>query len=274
MKKLAIAFLLFSSNIFAAEFMPEKLLFTSPAIDPTEPRTSVMFAFYNMKPAGGKVLDHVGSGSVGGHVPIVGWGNETDGQWQLGLDAAFKALFMLRTPSALVEADGIFGIDFSWKRNKWSFRFRAYHLSTHIGDEYSELTGLKHLEYCTDGFDILASYAMDNGLRVYFGGDYYLSILPHDAGTKVLHFGAEYIHPAPLFFNAHFVALSDFRLLERNDYAPNATGALGLQFSRKDNDRYYARILIEAYTGSSIHSQFYKIHMSYAGVTFQFGILS
>ncbi|MBN2676264.1 MAG: DUF1207 domain-containing protein [Alphaproteobacteria bacterium] len=271
MKKLFLALCIVSSTAFSAEILPEKLLFTSLGIDPAESRMSAMYGFYDMYHEGGLAFGTIGNLSIGGHMPIVQWGTEETGAWQFGLDAASKMQFMLDQPSlVMAQADESFGIDFSWKKKEWSSRIRAYHVSSHLGDEYMEATGYTRFQYNTEGFDILLAYEPIEGLRVFGGGDYYFNTDPLDIGSNMIHFGGEYIHPTPLFENTYFIVMGDFKLFERNDYSPNSTGAIGFEFKRSDGQRHM-RILLEGYTGSSPHTQFYYTHTNYYGVTLQFG---
>ncbi|MHA1549951.1 MAG: DUF1207 domain-containing protein [Alphaproteobacteria bacterium] len=270
MKRLFILFTLISSMAFSAELLPEKVLFTPLGIDSAESRMSGTYGFYDMHHDGGLVFGRVGNVSAGGHLPIVQWGTVQQGAWQFGIDSAAKMQFMLDQPSLILsQADYSFGLDLSWKKEKWSSRIRAYHVSSHLGDEYMEVTGFTRFQYNTEGFDMLVAYEPIEGLRIFVGGDYYFNVDPLDIGSNMLHFGGEYIHPTPLFGSAYFIVMSDFKLFERNDYSPNTTGAIGLEFKRKDGNRNM-RVLLEGYTGSSPHTQFYHTKTNYYGLTLQY----
>ncbi len=271
MKKI-IALFLISSSVLAFEIVPEKVLFTPLMIDPAESRMSGTYSFHDMTHEGGLTFGTVGNVSIGGHKPFFGWGSQLSGQWQFGVDAAAKMQFMLDQPSlVLAQSDYSFGLDLSWKKDKWSTRLRAYHVSSHLGDEYMEETGFSRFQYNTEGFDMLVAYEPIEGLRVFAGGDYYFNVDPANIGTNAIHFGAEYTHQSPLFANTYFVIASDFKLYERNHYTSNTTGAIGFQFSKTADTQDYIRLMLEGYTGSSPHTQFYTSDTNYYGITLQFG---
>ncbi|MBN1783653.1 MAG: DUF1207 domain-containing protein [Alphaproteobacteria bacterium] len=272
MKKIFVLLMVFAMPVLSFEIVPEKVLFTPLMVDPAESRMSGMYGFYDMSHEGGLTLGNVGNVSIGSHRPFFGWGTQSTGQWQFGVDAAAKMQFMLDQPSlVLAQSDYSFGFDLAWKKNKWSSRIRAYHVSSHLGDEYMEATGFTRFQYNTEGFDMLVAYRPTDGLRFYAGGDYYFNIDPADIGTNMAHFGAEYIHPTPLFANTYFVMASDFKLYERNKYDFNTTAAMGFQFSKAFDDDRFIRLMLEGYTGSSPHTQFYYTETNYYGVTLQFG---
>ncbi len=272
MKKIFLLCCCLAQSVFAFEITPEKALFTPLMVDPAESRMSGTYGFYDMTHEDGLVFEKIGNVSIGGHKPFFGWGSESSGQWQFGVDAAAKMQFMLNQPSlVLAQSDYSFGFDLAWKKDKWSSRIRAYHVSSHLGDEYMEVTGFNRFQYNTEGFDMLLAYESIEGLRVYGGGDYYFNVDPAFIGSNMLHFGAEYIHQSPLFANTYFVIASDFRLFERNDYTSNTSGAIGFQFSKTPNTNDYIRVMLEGYTGSSPHTQFYTTDTNYYGITLQFG---
>lgn len=272
MKKLFALLMVLSAPVLSFELVPEKVLFTPLMIDPAESRMSGTYGFYDMHHEGGLTFGNVGNVSIGGHRPFFGWGTQSGGQWQFGVDAAAKMQFMLDQPSlVLAQADYSFGFDLAWKKGRWSSRVRAYHVSSHLGDEYMEETGYTRFQYNTEGFDMLVAYRPTEGLRLYGGGDYYFNIDPDTIGTNLIHLGAEYIHPTPLYGKMYFVMGTDLKFLERNKYDCNIAGAVGVQFSNAFGDDRFIRLMLEGYTGSSPHTQFYETETNYYGVTLQFG---
>ena len=67
---------------------------------------------------------------------------------------------------------GFVGGGFEMQHKAWSGRAAIIHRSSHLGDEFIEMTGAERIEFGSEQLDLLAAYDVAGIARVYGGGSW------------------------------------------------------------------------------------------------------
>jgi hypothetical protein len=157
-------------------FPQSTVLFLPLVADPREPVYSVNYRF------GDRVMGRNAIAvSMGDDFPIFRWRHVFcwKGDLQIGLQAGVWAVFNFsdvphrkNNTCELMNADYLIGIPLTYAFDKWSFRFRIYHISGHLGDELI----VNHPKYLHkrknpsfEAVEFMSSYQLSSGLRLYAG---------------------------------------------------------------------------------------------------------
>ena len=219
------------------------------------------------------ISDAFGLLRVGGPKPGDGF--------QISLAGSVFAQFDLDASSYdLVNADYIIGLPINFRRKAFSMRFRLYHQSSHLGDEF--LLRENNPKFVRENISFEAAeriLSLDGGpFRVYGGGEYLLRREPKDLERYVAHGGVE-LRPARRLLRfgtvagVRFVAGGDVKASEEQDWKPAVSIRTGFEFDRpRDTDPPGRRwgLLFEAYTGPSPYGQFFRNEVRYVGAGIHF----
>ena len=219
------------------------------------------------------ISDAFGLLRVGGPKPGDGF--------QVSLAGSVFAQFDLDSSSYdLVNADYIIGLPITFRRKAFSTRFRLYHQSSHLGDEF--LLRENNPKFVRENISFEAAemiLSLDGGpFRVYGGGEYLLRRDPKDLERYVAHGGVE-LRPARRLIRfgtvagVRFVAGGDVKASEEQDWKPAVSIRTGFEFDRpRDTDPPGRRwgLLFEAYTGPSPYGQFFRNQVRYLGAGIHF----
>ena len=200
---------------------------------------------------------------------------------QLSLMGAVFAQFDVNSSSYdLINADYIIGLPITFRRQAFSMRFRLYHQSSHLGDEF--LLREDNPKFVRENISFEAAemiLSADGGpFRIYGGGEYLLRRDPKDLERYVAHGGVE-LRPARRLVRfgsiagVRFVAGGDIKASEEQDWKPAVSVRTGFEFDRpRDTDPPGRRwgLLFEAYTGPSPYGQFFRNQVRYFGAGFHF----
>jgi|ERR1700733_8523389 len=226
---------------------------------------------------------------IGKHVGAVSFGDEFiflrlmdilwwHGDMDLGIEAGIFSVFDLDHPEAcLVNTDFFVAALVSYALDRWSFRFRLWHLSCHLGDEFLLCNpGFDRRNVSDEGVDFFASYQLGQAVRVYAGiGD----IITRDKefperplyfewGSEIRVFGGRncfdklYIQP--------FLAMH-FRSWEEQHFDLDQTYALGVEWSKIQGVGRKLRIFLEYHNGFSKEGQFVRERANYFAVKLNYG---
>ncbi len=201
---------------------------------------------------------------------------------QLSLSAAVFAQFDLRAASYdLLNADYIVGIPLTIRRGRGSARIRAYHQSSHLGDEYLLREPPARRDRENLSFEAIeATLSLDAGaLRFYGGGERLINREPADLAGTILHGGIEYrpmtwIVPLGGLGGFRFLAATDIKTSDEHDWKPSVSARAGLEYDRARGTQPPGRrwgIFAEFYEGPSPYGQFFRERVQYAGVGVHFG---
>ncbi len=216
-----------------------------------------------------------GSVGLGAAVPIVRWrGATTEEGFEVGFSGGVFAQFDLTKPSHdLINADYVVGLPISYRRGDFSARFRMYHQSSHLGDEFVEHRGTERLNLSFESLELLLS--RDVGpLRGYGGGEFRFNRTPHDSLEHlVLHGGMEYRHAKPLVrlggaAGLRPVVAVDAQSFQYRDWSVGWSGRLGVELGSLSESRRGGRsvsFVVEFYEGPNPYGQFFGEEISSVG---------
>lgn len=241
--------------------------------------------------------------SMGDNFPIYRWFGVLPwcGDLQVGIETGIWCVFNMdpdpeRTDrcgeswaecTECVNTDYYVGIPVSYAVNAWAFRFRLYHISSHIGDEFI----FNHPQYIdcdyenTDQFrknpsmeiiDFFTSYQANKSIRVYGGIGYVLHsdrTFPMDNwyfeyGGEAHFWGCNY-HFQKLFGN--FFAAAYFRNWEYVNFDLDQTYMFGYEWSKIQGVGRKIRLALEYHDGFSAEGQFMAMRTSYWSFRFIYG---
>ena len=253
-------------------FLPKTQIFRALIADPKEPRYSASFLKYDMDTQHGRAFNNLGSVSAGEQMGFFRWNGKGGNVWQWGIDTSIITQFELDAPSlGKANIDFIFGLPLSWRNGDWSSRFRLYHLSSHMGDEYMEREGVDRIEHTYEGVEFLISKDFKNH-RAYFGTEYNYAIEPSSIKKHMMQGGYEYYNGDTILLGGYPFVGINFDAYERNEYNLDTSLKAGIEFANKPHQESYFRIMLEAFTGYSPQGQFYTQKADYIGFGFGFGM--
>src|SRR6266702_32741 len=131
--------------------------------DPKEPQ---FFASYlwDHSPRLSSKLATVGVGQTIGLV--------REPNWELAIAAGvFSQFNMQSATNDLINTDYLVGLPFTYRHGSWATRFRLYHQSSHLGDEYLLHTNAQRVDLTFEAAELLVSKEIAQW-RVYGGGEY------------------------------------------------------------------------------------------------------
>jgi len=226
---------------------------------------------------------------IGKHVGAVSFGDDFiflrlkdvlwwHGDMDLGIEAGIFAVFDLdHTDACYVNSDFYVAALATYAFDCWSFRFRLWHLSGHLGDEFLLANPeIDRKNLSDEGVDFFASYQVCREIRLYAGlGD----IFAHDSSfpEHPLYFGwggevrvfrdrdrfnRLYIQP---FFATYFSAW------ERHGFSVDQNYALGIEWSKIQGVGRKFRCWLEYHNGFSQEGQFLKERSDYFGFKINYG---
>jgi hypothetical protein len=206
--------------------------------------------------------------SFGDYLALTDYQLDKDRALQFSIDGSLYALFDLDKPSYnLLNLDFIFGLSLSYSDNSFSSRFRIYHSSSHLGDEFLlENPGFDRSNSSFEDTELLLAYQIENW-RLYGGGG---SIFRSNSLDKLepLHFqiGTEYRRPLTNFYD--FLVAADFEIAQRTDWTIARSVLAGIVILK--NETKEVRLMANYYNGNSPFGQFFKDRLVYYGLGIYF----
>jgi hypothetical protein len=237
-------------------FLPRDLLFSSLLADPRWPHFSVSYQHH----LDNDRLENIGSANFGETFSIYRFGGPWGSLMEVGLHAGVFSIFDLAAESHdLVNADYYVAFPLSLKKNNFSAMARIFHQSSHLGDEFllSDRTQQRiNLSY--EGFDLLLSYHLPLGFRVYGGGGYLFDRDPSDLKPWIAQSGLEFkSHTAWWKGALRPIAAIDIQSREETDWRADVSLRAGVQFENPDFLSRKLKLMFEYYKGRSPNGQFY-----------------
>lgn len=200
------------------------------------------------------------------------------GDMDLGVEAGIFSVFDLHhEDNCLVNTDFFVAGLMSYAIDRWSWRFRLWHLSSHLGDEFLlDNPGFDRRNLSDEGVDLFVSYQLGQAVRLYAGiGDIFLRDkefpehpLYFEFGSEIRVFGAKdrfdklYIQP--------FLAMH-FRSWEEHGFNLNQTYALGVEWSKIQGIGRKFRAFGEYHNGHCKEGQFVKQRSDYFALKITYG---
>jgi len=237
--------------------------------DPKQPQ---FFVNINRLKASGSryTVASVGFGETFGMYRFLG-SREGDGL-QLSVEGAIFARFNMEASSHdLINADYTIGIPATYRYGDNSLRFRIYHQSSHLGDEFllsANPPDRVNLSY--EAIELIYSREW-HGWRVYGGGEYLIHKEPDDLKPTSGHWGIEYRGSKPLVWNGRPIVGVDMKSFEEHDWAIDTSVKAGLEFGEPNPGHRRLRVMVEWYKGYDPRGQFYNNKADYYGLGVSLG---
>lgn len=262
-------------------WFPESTVLFPPCIaNPRDPVYSVAYRW------GDKVLaKNQIAVSIGDIFPIFRWFDvfRAHGDMQIDIDACVWGNFNMKPKvhpnhewAELVTTDWLLAFALSYAFDKWAFRLRAYHISSHLGDEFlCNDPSIVRVNPSFEAIDIYGSYQANTGLRLYLGPGF---ILHSDHSYPMKFFYIDYgleLRFWPTRFHYHrlygnpFLAV-DVQHWEAVHFRPSLTAQLGYEFSKLQGAGRKVRFFGEYHNGYS-EGQFFKKITRYVAIRAAWG---
>lgn len=215
-------------------------------------------------------------------IPMIRFFNvfSDEDQLELDVEGALWAVFLtFKETAPLVNADYFIGGSINYCWDKWSFRFRIFHISSHIGDEFMILHPTFHRKNPSAEYvDLYASYVPTAPLRLYAG----LGYIPiRDPSYRVGRFyasgGVEYYLPCFQWVSmCHMITGSPYiaanlGIWEFHGWDLDQTYVLGYEFAKLYGLERKLRAYIEYHNGYSAEGQFCHLRTQYFSVRVSYG---
>ncbi len=196
---------------------------------------------------------------------------------EFGGQAAVFSTFDQDTPSSdQFNADFFGGAYMAGREGRVSGLLRAFHQSSHIGDEFllNNQLGITRENFGYERFDLFLSYdvlgdfGIDGGpwARVYGGAGFTPSSPnPPTFGRWMLQWGVELRSPETYGY-ARPVAALNVTHQEGNNFDPDVSIRAGVQFDDVDVPGRALRVLVEYYNGKNVNGQFWEEDLQYVGI--------
>lgn len=268
------------SHIKGVWFPQTTVLFQPLIADPKEPMYMLSYRW------GDRVMgQNTIAFSMGDTFPIYRFRDvfPARGDLEIGIAACVWAVFNMNPPpnpnhetSEMMNADYMLAIPFSYAFDRWSFRLRFYHVSSHLGDEYLFYNpGVQRLNPSMEAVDLYTSYQLTQGIRLYggpgwcFHSDNTFPLKPFyiEYGTEIRAFGTKMDYHQ--LYGTPFLAINVTQW-QTNHWRPSFNGLLGYEWSKLQGVGRKIRVFLQYYNGYS-EGQFFKEFTSYGGVGFSYG---
>ncbi len=264
----------------SGSWFPQSTMLFNPFIaDPRQSSHSLGYRF-NDNVAGRDVF----AMSVGEIFPIYRWHNFQVGRFfgdlQLSLEPGVWSVFDTSLNSfPLINTDFRVAVPLTFAFAKWAFRARAYHYSTHLGDEYilqNNITATQRKNVSVEAVDFFTSYQLTDAIRVYGGAGMILhKNKEHDVHPLFAEYGLELrllgeknltqkLHWEP-FLAMHFRNWEDFH------WNTDQTYALGVEWGKLQGVGRKVRVYLEYHDGYSLEGQFSKMESDYLAFRLSYG---
>lgn len=247
--------------------LPSNNLFSPLIADPRWPRFSIAYQYFVKN----NLLKHGFAPNFGASFPLYILSNDNTGsKWEIGIQAGLFALMDIGSnPSALINADYFVGIPITYRSGPWSALVRAYHISSHLGDEFlltKKGRASKRINLSYEGVDLITSYNFEN-IRLYGGGGYIVHRDPSYIKPLKIQAGIEYLSPNTYFNGrARPIAAIDLKLEENSAWYVGTSCKAGMQFENSYLLGHKVQLMLEGFSGRSMHGQFFKDKIRYIGI--------
>lgn len=221
--------------------------------------------------------------SVASYFPLYRWNNVfvPGGDLQLNIQAGVWSVFNMwvnypNESAELMNTDYLLAFPISYAFNKWAYRLRLYHVSTHLGDEYmAHNPDIKRVNPSNEAIDFFVSYQATESVRVYLGPGWVIHTdrtYPFDPfyieyGGDASFFGYKSYHHK--IYGTFFVA-AYWRNWQACQWSLDGTYMAGYEWSKLQGLGKKLRLFVNYHHGYS-PGQFFKERASYGGIGFMWG---
>lgn len=259
-------------------WLPEcPVLFRPLLADPRQINYSVGWRF-NDQALGKNIIDV----SFGDTLAIYRWNDigPCHGQLQLELEGALWAVFNpLHESSPLIDADYYVGFPVTYAFDRWQFRIRGYHVSTHIGDEFLiDNPYFYRRNPSAEFIDFFVSNDFTDEIRYYAG----VGVIIHqdttfktgrvfaEAGSEVRLRQMGFTDFRNQLYGEPYYAMN-FRFRKDFKHHIDQTYVLGYEIGKLYGLCRKLRFYLEYHDGYSLDGQFQKLATNYLSIRFSYG---
>lgn len=271
-----LAILLLGASVQArdndsVDFFPVGEVFEPLVADPKEPRFFVSIHRFDNDLRDDFTGAAVGYGETFG---LIKKNLAHDHAWQLSLRGGIFSHFDMNTSSNnLLNSDYTIGLLWAYRYNDLSMRARAYHQSSHLGDEYARenpemLETITGFDY--EAVDVLGGWHW-NRFRVYGGIHCLVKSEPKDIDRWGYQGGLEYRGAKEIIPYGVPVAGIDVKGFQELHWTPAYSLKAGLNFKNLGKTNRYILVLAEYYNGFIPYGQYYDYDMKSYGLGVYFG---
>ncbi len=207
------------------------------------------------------------------------------GDLQIGIEAGIWSVFnmdphpRIEQGTELVNTDFYCGIPITYARGKWSYRFRGYHISSHLGDEFL----VNHPYFLQlrvnpsiEAIDFAVSYQANEHIRLYaFPGAIVHSDETYPWKPMYIEYGTEIRFLGTKFYKQKLYGTVYMGLHWRNyqelHWNFDGTYRIGYEFSKLQGIGRKVRGYIEYHHGYSLEGQFQKMRTHYMQYNLSYG---
>ena len=253
------------SQTAAGDGRPAAVQFQPLIADPKEPQFFANYLWVRSP----RLASRLGSVGFGQTIGLV-----RGRDWQLAIAAGVFSEFNMRSSTTdLVNIDYLVGLPIAYRRGPFATRFRVFHESSHLGDEYLVHNHAQRVDLTFQAVELLVADDVSHW-RVYGGGAYVFAHSPADIKPGVLHGGLEYRQPRSLlrlgrFATGRFVAGLDAKATQDHKWQVGWSVVTGLELGDPlvalGSGRRWS-VLLKAYTGPAPYGEFYRDHVSSVGI--------
>lgn len=252
-------------------FFPGGDVFAPLVADPKEPRFFASIHRFDNEIRGSFTGAAVGYGESFG---LVRRNLGRARAWQLSLRGGLFSHFDMDTSSNnLLNSDYTIGLLWTYRCKATSIRVRAYHQSSHLGDEYAR-ENPELLETATgfdyEAFDVLGALDWQQ-FRAYGGVHVLLQREPGDIDRLGYEAGLEYHGTAEIVPYGVFIGGIDIKGFQELHWTPAYSVKAGLNFKNLGKTDRYIQVMAEYYNGFIPFGQFYDYEMESYGLGVYFG---
>lgn len=210
------------------------------------------------------------------------WG----GVLQLNLDGGLWAVFdPISESTPLLNADYYVGLPIEYAIGRWTFRLRAYHISSHVGDEFliDQLDEKRRLNFdrknpSAEYLDLYVSNMFTDEIRLYGGVGW---VVQHDesfntgkfyteAGVEIKLYRYGFYDPCQNLYGTPFFAM-DFLYFDTFSKHIDSTYVMGYEWGKTCGCFRKMRIFMEYHDGYNIDGQFCKTASNYFSIRLSYG---
>jgi len=189
---------------------------------------------------------------------------------EVGLEAASYVQFEVVQVSGNTYLGGLFNNDYkasgyiSTEINEYLFRFRLFHISSHLGDDYmirNEDFSRNDKSVNYEQIDFTTQKAWKY-LKLYFGSGY---IFTPNAFRERFSLQTGFDYDKNNNRPYHFICGLDIKLFQQNDFYPNLRGVIGTSYNKKAKSMF--RLQLEVYHGHLPYSTQEYRKISWIGIS-------
>jgi len=250
--------LILSYTIYAQDdpmifsFFDRDLLFNPIILDPTECQNSGgVLKMWSSDSAAEGIFIPV---NLGFRQSLARYEFSKNRGFEFGVEAAVFTQFTIKKVEAntylgeMENADYKLSFLLNYKVRSFTFRTRAFHVSSHFADDYilrKKITTPNDGTLNYEQIDLTGSY-QKNYLR-YYGG-LGMVITPHAVRERFsAQLGTYFQRQSRKSQSLQFVGGLDVKIFEQNDFTPNIKTAIGIELGKPD--KAHMAIMLEYYTG-------------------------